>query len=99
MDVLGEGRRVVMAFRITGCGGRGTGAAAQALKADSNVELWAMGDAFPEPIERSLNAVKGAVKDDKKFNVTSERKFVGVDAFTQAQSHGLGCGGDVYPSQ
>jgi hypothetical protein len=48
-----------------GCGGRGTGAAAQALKADSNVELWAMGDAFPEPIERSLNAVKNAVKDDK----------------------------------
>jgi predicted dehydrogenase len=72
-----------------GCGGRGTGAAAQALKADSNVELWAMGDAFPEPIERSLAAVKGAVKDDKKFNVTSERKFVGIDAYEKVIKSGV----------
>ncbi len=72
-----------------GCGGRGTGAAAQALKADSNVELWAMGDAFPEPIERSLAAVKGAVKDDKKFNVTAERKFVGVDAYEKVIKSGV----------
>jgi len=74
---------------IIGCGGRGTGAAAQALKADSNVELWAMGDAFPEPIERSLAAVKGAVKDDKKFNVTSERKFVGIDAYEKVIKSGV----------
>ncbi|MFM8468605.1 MAG: Gfo/Idh/MocA family protein [Limisphaerales bacterium] len=72
-----------------GCGGRGTGAAAQALKADSNVELWAMGDAFPEPIERSLAAVKGAVKDDKKFNVASDRKFVGVDAYEKVIKSGV----------
>lgn len=72
-----------------GCGGRGTGAAAQALKADSNVELWAMGDAFPEPIERSLAAVKNAVKDDKKFNVTSERKFVGIDAYEKVIKSGV----------
>ena len=72
-----------------GCGGRGTGAAAQALKADSNVELWAMGDAFPEPIERSLNAVKNAVKDEKKFNVASDRKFVGIDAFEKVIKSGV----------
>ncbi|MBM3870431.1 MAG: Gfo/Idh/MocA family oxidoreductase [Verrucomicrobia bacterium] len=72
-----------------GCGGRGTGAAAQALKADSNVELWAMGDAFPEPIERSLAAVKSAVKDDKKFNVASDRKFVGIDAFEKVIKSGV----------
>lgn len=72
-----------------GCGGRGTGAAAQALKADSNVELWAMGDAFPEPIERSLAAVKNAVKDDKKFNVTSDRKFTGIDAFEKVIKSGV----------
>ena len=72
-----------------GCGGRGTGAAAQALKADSNVELWAMGDAFPEPIERSLNSVKNAVKDDKKFNVTADRKFVGIDAYEKVIKSGV----------
>lgn len=72
-----------------GCGGRGSGAAAQALKADSNVELWAMGDAFPEPIERSLSSVKAAVKDDKKFNVSPERKFVGVDAYEKVIKSGV----------
>lgn len=72
-----------------GCGGRGTGAAAQALKADSNVELWAMGDAFPEPIERSLSAVKAAVKDDKKINVAPERKFSGMDAYEKVIQSGV----------
>jgi predicted dehydrogenase len=72
-----------------GCGGRGTGAASQALKADSNVELWAMGDAFPEPIDRSLNALKASVKDEKKFNVNSDRKFVGIDAFEKVIKSGV----------
>ena len=72
-----------------GCGGRGSGAAAQALKADSNVELWAMGDAFAEPIERSLNSVTKEVKDDKKINVAPERKFVGVDAYEKVINSGV----------
>lgn len=72
-----------------GCGGRGTGAASQALKADSNVELWAMGDAFPEPLDRSLSALKASVKDDKKFNVTAERKFVGLDAYEKVIKSGV----------
>ena len=72
-----------------GCGGRGTGAAAQALKADSNVELWAMGDAFPEPIDRSLKAVQAAVNDEKKFNVASERKFSGIDAYQKVINSGV----------
>ena len=33
---------------LIGCGGRGSGAAAQALKADPNVKLWAMADAFED---------------------------------------------------
>src|SRR2546426_4058451 len=33
---------------LIGCGGRGTGAAAQALAADPNVKLVALGDAFPD---------------------------------------------------
>ena len=31
---------------LIGCGGRGTGAAANALRADPNVKLYAMGDAL-----------------------------------------------------
>ena len=31
-----------------GCGGRGSGAINQALTADSNVQLWAIGEAFKD---------------------------------------------------
>ena len=37
-----DSRKLKIGF--IGCGGRGTGAAAQALTADSNVELWSMGE-------------------------------------------------------
>src|SRR5207253_6576801 len=39
---------------LIGCGGRGSGAAAQALNADSNTVLWAMGDAFEDRLTASL---------------------------------------------
>ena len=37
---------------LIGCGGRGSGAAVQALTADENVELVAMADAFADRIEK-----------------------------------------------
>lgn len=39
---------------LIGCGGRGTGAAVQALNADENVELVAMADAFEDRLKSSL---------------------------------------------
>ena len=39
---------------VVGCGGRGTGAAVQALRADDNVELVAMADAFKDRLQRLL---------------------------------------------
>src|SRR5581483_7358282 len=47
---------------LIGCGGRGTGAAGQALNADSNVKLVAMGDAFDDRLEQSLDTLK---RDEK----------------------------------
>ena len=44
---------------LVGCGGRGTGAAEQALTADSGTRLVAMADAFPDRLEDSLSALKG----------------------------------------
>ncbi|NVJ45894.1 MAG: twin-arginine translocation signal domain-containing protein, partial [Cytophagia bacterium] len=41
---------------LVGCGGRGTGAAVQALTADADVELVAMADAFEDRLNGSLNA-------------------------------------------
>ena len=63
-----------------GCGGRGTGAAAQALSADSNVVLHAMGDVYEAQLEKSLKSIQGEVKDETKFNVAKERRFTGLDA-------------------
>ena len=38
---------------LVGCGGRGTGAAGDALTADSGTKLWAAADIFPDKIETS----------------------------------------------
>ena len=48
---------------LVGCGGRGTGAAEQALTADSGVKLVAMADAFQDRLEDSLSDLKGS--DDR----------------------------------
>ena len=44
---------------LIGCGGRGTGAAAQALAADKGAVLVAMGDVVKPQIDSSLMALKG----------------------------------------
>ncbi len=72
-----------------GCGGRGSGAASQALKADSNVELYAMADVFPEKIANSLAQLKKVASE--KINCPPERQFVGLDAYKKV----IECGVDV----
>jgi len=64
---------------LIGCGGRGTGAAADALGADKNIALVAMGDTFADRLEESLNGIKKAAGD--KVQVTPDRCFVGFDAY------------------
>jgi hypothetical protein len=39
---------------VIGCGGRGTGAAMQALKADPGVVIWAMADAFADRMDAAV---------------------------------------------
>jgi predicted dehydrogenase len=73
-----------------GCGGRGTGAAAQALNADSNVELWAMGEVFRDKIDSGLETLKKQFeKNPEKINVAEERKFVGLDAYQKVIDSGV----------
>ncbi|HEY8505087.1 MAG TPA: Gfo/Idh/MocA family oxidoreductase, partial [Gemmataceae bacterium] len=73
---------------LIGCGGRGSGAAENALKADPNVKLVAMADAFMDRLEASLNSLK---KLGEKVDVPPERRFAGFDAYKQL----LDCGVDV----
>jgi predicted dehydrogenase len=63
---------------LVGCGGRGTGAAAQALSADRNVELTAMADLFDERIQSSLGLLRKEVPE--KIKVAPDRCFLGFDA-------------------
>ncbi len=65
---------------LVGCGGRGTGAAEQALTADKGVALVAMADAFPDRIAESLSALKGSPVADR-VDVPRDRQFAGFDAY------------------
>ena len=69
---------------LVGCGGRGSGAAVQALTADENVELVAMADAFGDRIERSLKGIQEHFDGDKKIDVKEKNRFVGFDAYKKA---------------
>ena len=88
-----SGADAVIKVALIGCGGRGTGAAMQALLTKQNVKLVAMADAFKDRIDsayKQLNAddlsdwsgVKGNVKN--KIDVPEERMFVGFDAYQKA---------------
>ncbi|MDD3968854.1 MAG: Gfo/Idh/MocA family oxidoreductase [Proteiniphilum sp.] len=64
---------------LIGCGGRGTGAAEEALNADANVVLSAMADAFSDQLEIAYNVLKEKLKN--KVQVSEQHKFVGLDAY------------------
>ena len=66
---------------LVGCGGRGTGAAMQALNADPNVELIAMGDVFDFRLKQALDQLKGNERFAPKVKVTPDTMFVGLDAY------------------
>jgi predicted dehydrogenase len=68
---------------LIGCGSRGTGAASQALKADRNVKLVAMGDAFEDRLNLSLNTLRQDQALQNKLDVRDDHKYVGFDAYRQ----------------
>jgi len=65
---------------LIGCGGRGTGAAVNAIQntAGANVQLVAMADAFQQRLDRSLQAIQKRCPGHA--TVPEERRFVGLDA-------------------
>ena len=76
---------------LVGCGGRGTGAAAQALRADPNVKLVAVGDAFADRLETCVSTLQRDAGIATKVDVPAARRFVGVDSYRQV----IGSGVDV----
>ncbi len=68
---------------LIGCGGRGTGAAENALQVDNGeIELVAMADVFENRLSSSYSRLKE--NHPKKVDVPKERQFVSFDGYKQA---------------
>ena len=77
---------------LIGCGGRGTGAAMQALSTKQNVKLVAMADAFRDRIDKSYkeltaDRMEGKINIKNRIDVPEERKYVGFDGYKKAIAH------------
>lgn len=72
---------------LVGCGGRGSGAAQQALAADPNVRLTAVADAFSDRAASSLAKLRGTAA--KQIDVTPETTFIGLDAYQKVIDSGI----------
>jgi len=73
----------VIRVALIGCGGRGTGAAANALSTKSGpIKLVAMADVFERKMQRSYESL---MKDfAPQVEVPQERRFIGFDGCTKA---------------
>lgn len=80
------GKRILK-VGLVGCGGRGTGAANQALSADPNVRLWAVGDVFESQVAKAIGNL--APRFGAKVEVGKSRRFVGLDAYRKVIDSGV----------
>jgi predicted dehydrogenase len=75
---------------LSGCGGRGSGAAVQALRADSRSKLVAMHDAFADRITQSLGNIKAERGiDAARIEVPPDKQFTGFDGYTKMLDSGV----------
>jgi len=84
-----SGADEVIKIALIGCGGRGTGAAKQALLSNPKVQLVAMADAFRDNLDnsyKSLTTESASAKQSVKNRVVvpEENKFSGFDAYLKA---------------
>jgi predicted dehydrogenase len=74
--------RAEIRVALVGCGGRGSGAAANALSTSGPVRLVAMADAFRDRLDSSYAALSTDFAD--KLAVPEECRFVGFEAYKEA---------------
>ncbi|MBI4879969.1 MAG: Gfo/Idh/MocA family oxidoreductase [Planctomycetes bacterium] len=82
----------VLKVGLIGCGGRGTGAAAQALSAEAGtVILTAAGDLFRERVDASLANLAAHFGPEvaERVQVDEEHRFAGFDAYQQVIDSGV----------
>ena len=77
------GETATIQVALIGCGGRGTGAASDAMNVKRGpVKLVAMADAFKDRLDNSYKSLKKQFADN--VDVPEDHKFVGLDAYKQA---------------
>src|ERR1700726_3045906 len=68
---------------LIGCGGRGTGAAGDALSVNNGpIKLVSMADVFPDRLKSSHGGI--AREFGAKVDVPEDRQFIGFDAYKKA---------------
>ena len=67
----------VLKAGVIGCGGRGTGAAINFVDAGPNLEITAIGDIFPDQLDKSRETMKQA----RGIEVADENCFTGFDNY------------------
>jgi len=72
---------------LVGCGGRGTGAASQALGAEYNGKIVAMADVDMKQIDGSIASLSQKFPD--RVDVKPDKKFIGIDAYKQLLDSGV----------
>jgi predicted dehydrogenase len=71
---------------LVGCGGRGTGAALQALEADPSVRVVALGDVFADQVASAADVLGRA---SGRFDCPPLQRFVGPDAYRRVIDSGV----------
>ncbi len=74
---------------LVGCGGRGTGAASQALTADDYAELTAVADIDQGQIDHSMESLKRISKIADRVKVEKAGQHVGLDAYQKVINSGV----------
>ena len=82
---------------LVGAGGRGTGAALQALKAHKDTQLVAIADAFEDRVDKCLKSLMNdevleslgvnSTTAKSRIDVPAERRYVGFDGYQKAIAH------------
>src|SRR5262245_59877734 len=71
----------ILRIGLVGCGGRGTGAAENALSASPENVLVAVADTFPDFAQTSLSKLRRQANVKDRVQVADDHVFIGFDAY------------------
>jgi len=83
--VHARGREPAITAGLIGCGGRGTGAAADFLNSAPNVRIVALGDVFKDRVDNARRQLARYAS----FQVDDDHSFVGLDAYRKVLESGV----------